>query len=67
LAKDTLGKITAYASAQRGSQFRTHIYYIFILRQTARILRWDRTGTIVTQPIEYNESPLPAEFFRRYS
>ncbi|KAH9162842.1 hypothetical protein EDB89DRAFT_1801584, partial [Lactarius sanguifluus] len=66
-AKDTLGQITAYASAQLGSQFRTYVYSIFILKQTARILRWDRTGTIVMEPIKYNESPLLAEFFRRYS
>ncbi|KAH9030573.1 hypothetical protein EDB83DRAFT_1848361 [Lactarius deliciosus] len=66
-AKDTLGQITAYASAQLGSQFRTHVYSIFIMKQTARILRWDRTDTIVTEPIKYNESPLLAEFFRRYS
>ncbi|KAH8981542.1 hypothetical protein EDB92DRAFT_1953009 [Lactarius akahatsu] len=40
---------------------------LFILRQTARILRWDRTGTIVTEPVKYHESPLLAEFFRCYS
>jgi hypothetical protein len=66
-ADDTLGQITAYAATQLGSQFRTHVYSVLIVKNTARILRWDRSGTIVTEAIEYNESPLLAEFFRRYS
>ena len=64
---DTLGQITAYAAAQLGSQFRTHIYSILIVKDTARIIRWDRSGAIVTEAIKYNESPLLTEFFRRYS
>jgi hypothetical protein len=37
------------------------------VKNLARILRWDRSGTIVTEAFNYNESPLLAEFFRRYS
>ena len=33
-AKDTLGQITAYAAAQFGAQFRTHIYSILIIKDT---------------------------------
>lgn len=66
-ADDTLGQITSYAAAQLGAQFRTHLYSVFIVKDTARILRWDRSGTIVTEAIKYNESSLLAEFFRRYS
>ena len=65
--RDTLGQITAYAAAQFGAQFRTHVYSILIVKDTARILRWDRSGTLVTEAIKYNESPHLAEFFRRYS
>jgi hypothetical protein len=65
--KDTLGQITSYAAAQLGAQFRTHVYSVFILRDTARILRWDRSGTIVTESIKYNEDGFLVEFFRRYS
>jgi hypothetical protein len=36
--KDTLGQITAYAAAQLGSQFHTHIYSVFIINNRARIL-----------------------------
>ena len=66
-AHDTLGQITSYAAAQLGAQFRTHVYSVFILRDTARILRWDRTGTIVTEAIKYNKFDILAEFFARYS
>lgn len=66
-ALDTLGQITSYAAVQLGAQFRTHTYSLFIVKGRARILRWDRSGTIVTEAIEYNQSPLLAEFFRRYS
>jgi len=66
-AKDTLGQITSYAAVQFGAQFRTHVYSVLIVKDTARILRWDRSGTIVTEAIHYNESPLLVEFFRRYS
>jgi len=65
--RDTLGQITSYAAAQLGAQFRTHIYSVFILRDMARILQWDRSGTIVTEAIKYNEDCLLAEFFCRYS
>ncbi|KAF8235488.1 hypothetical protein L208DRAFT_1023003, partial [Tricholoma matsutake] len=65
-AKDTLGQITAYAAARLGSQFCTHIYFILIIKDTARILRWDRSGTLVTEAIKYNESCHLAEFFHRY-
>jgi hypothetical protein len=66
-ANDSLGQITSYAAAQLGAQFRTHTYSVFILRDTARLLRWDRSGAIVTEIIKYNETPFLAEFFRRYS
>ncbi len=66
-AIDTLGQITSYAAAQLGAQFRTHAYSVLIVKDQARILRWDRSGTIVTEAIKYNEVPHLAEFFRRYS
>jgi hypothetical protein len=37
-ANDTLGQITAYAAAQLGSQFWTHIYSVLIVKGKARIL-----------------------------
>lgn len=67
VSNDTLGQITAYAAAQLGSQFRTHAYSVLIVKDTARLFRWDRSGTIVTEAIHYNESHYLVEFFRRYS
>jgi Fungal protein kinase len=64
---DTLGQITAYAAAQLGSQFRTHAYSVLIVKDTARLFRWDRSGTIVTEAFKYNETHDLVEFFRRYS
>ena len=64
---DTLGQITSYAAAHLNVQFRTHIFSVLIVRDTARLLWWDRTGTIVTEAFRYNECPILAEFFSRYS
>jgi len=66
-ADDTLGQITAYAAVQLAAQFRTHAYSVFILGCNARILRWDRLGTIVTEAFEFSKSPYLVDFFRRYS
>lgn len=66
-ALDTLGQITSYAAAQLGAQFRTHAYSILIVKDSARIIRWDRSGAIVTEAIKYNESPHLAYFFWHYS
>ena len=64
---DSLGQITSYVAVQLGAQFRTHAYFVFVLRGTARILRWDRSGMIVTEAFEYNTLPYLTNFFRRYS
>ena len=61
-----LGQITSYAVAQLGSQFRTCVYSILIVKDSARIIQWDRTGTIVTEAIPYNTNPAIAELFCRY-
>jgi hypothetical protein len=39
---DMLGQITSYAAAQLGAQYRTHIFSVLIVRDCARIIRWDR-------------------------
>ncbi|KAF8839516.1 hypothetical protein BDN67DRAFT_953305 [Paxillus ammoniavirescens] len=66
-ARDTLGQITAYASAQLGSQFRTHCFSVLVVREIAYIIRWDREGAVVSTPIRYGEDKTLAEFFSRYS
>jgi hypothetical protein len=66
-AVDTLGQITAYAAAHLGSQFRTHIYSVFIIRNNARLLQWDRAGAIVTAPFDYNQTHHLIDFLLCYS
>jgi hypothetical protein len=66
-AYDTLGQITSYAAAHLGAQFRTHIFSVLIVRDTARLLRWDRSGAIVTNAIEYNKCDILTDFLFRYS
>lgn len=60
---DTIGQITSYAAAQLGSQFRTCIYSILIIKDYARLIQWDRMGAIVTKPIHCNTNSLLANFF----
>jgi hypothetical protein len=66
-ARDTLGQISAYAAAQLAAQYRTHAFSIFILLGTARIIRWDREGALVTEPIPYNDDPSLVQFLSLYS
>ncbi|KIK23103.1 hypothetical protein PISMIDRAFT_66274, partial [Pisolithus microcarpus 441] len=65
-AKDTLGQITAYASAQLGSQYCTHAFSVLVVWDTAHIIRWDQEGTLVMTPIKYGEDQTLAKFFSRY-
>ena len=37
------------------------------MKGKARLIRWDRSGTIVSGSIDYNSGCLLADFFRRYS
>ncbi|KAG1802899.1 uncharacterized protein HD556DRAFT_1304139 [Suillus plorans] len=63
---DTLGQITSYAAAQLGAQYRTHIFSVLIIRNHARIIRWDREGAIVMATFDYNSEPHLADFFHRF-
>ncbi|GJJ10083.1 hypothetical protein Clacol_004309 [Clathrus columnatus] len=64
-ARDTLGQITSYASAHQAAQFRSHVFSLLVLPHYARILRWDRSGVIVTERIPLS-SCLLRNFFHRY-
>ncbi|KAG1866120.1 hypothetical protein F4604DRAFT_1928133 [Suillus subluteus] len=64
---NTLGQITSYASAQLGAQYRTHAFSVLIIRNRARIIRWDREGAIITDIFDYNHEPHLADFIYRYA
>ena len=63
----TLGQMTSYVTSHLGSQFRTHTFFILIVHDYARIIRWDRGGAVVTAPIHFNEEPYLFDFFLRYN
>ncbi|KAK0443476.1 hypothetical protein EV421DRAFT_519174 [Armillaria borealis] len=69
LSHDTRGQLVSYANAQMASQYRTHLFTVFICADKARLLRWDRPGVIVTRAFPYDsgESTYLQEFFWRLS
>ncbi|KAK0217056.1 hypothetical protein IW262DRAFT_1438759 [Armillaria fumosa] len=69
LSHNTLGQLVSYANAQMASQYRTHLFTVFICADKAKLLRWDRSGVIVTRAFPYNsgDSTYLQEFFWRLS
>jgi hypothetical protein len=62
----TSGQITSYAALQLESQYRTHVFSVLIVGDYARLIRWDRSGAVVTAPIYYRRQPELFDFFTRY-
>lgn len=54
-ARGVAGQLTAYATWILGSQYRTHFFLILVLRDHSRIIRWDRGGAVVTEPILHSK------------
>lgn len=63
-----LGQNTCYAHTIHTRQFRTCVYSISIAGSTARLLRWDRSGVVVTRRFDYKSNPKPLiDFTWRFS
>jgi len=63
----TLGQIiTKCIAAQMGLQYQTHSFSVLIVKDYARLMRWDRSDVIVTERIYYNKEPDFLEFFKLY-
>ena len=62
---ETLGQITSYATCHMGMHSRTHVFQFLVIADYARLLRWDRSGVVVTRKIDLNDKNL-AEFFWRF-
>jgi hypothetical protein len=60
------GQITAYATLTLSAQYRTHVFLVLIIKNIARLIRWDRGGAIVTAPIHYDNEPFLLDFLIRY-
>lgn len=52
-----LGQNAHYAHVVQTLQFRTCVFSLTISGKTARILRWDRSGVLVTRSFDYKASP----------
>ncbi|KAK7433817.1 hypothetical protein VKT23_020533 [Stygiomarasmius scandens] len=66
-AKLLRGQLIKYAVSQFANQYRTHLFMVFIRGKTARLIRWDRAGAIVSRAFKYDEEPYLAEFYSRYT
>ena len=55
--KAILGQIMCYSVLIFDNQRRTHHFMLIIFGKKARILRWDRSGVVATEPFNYVEHP----------
>ncbi|KAI0785653.1 hypothetical protein C8Q75DRAFT_324632 [Abortiporus biennis] len=51
------GRIGEHATIIMERQHRTHFFSVVTIGFTARFLRWDRSGVIVTKPIRFDKNP----------
>ena len=65
-ALSNLGQLTVYATSILSAQYRTHMFMVFIVKEYARLIRWDRSGAVFTEPIKFNEKSHLFDFFIRY-
>lgn len=64
----TCRTLTSHAHAQLARQHRTALFQLLLCGDYARLLRWDRSGAVVTERFNYIDKPeLLAEFFWRFA
>ncbi|KAJ3479063.1 hypothetical protein NLI96_g9326 [Meripilus lineatus] len=51
------GQIAKRAGFVQRHQHRIFLFTVYIYKRTARIIRWDRAGAIVTEPFNFIEDP----------
>ncbi|KAH9174771.1 hypothetical protein EDB89DRAFT_2143297 [Lactarius sanguifluus] len=51
------GQLIAYTSAIHRSQFRVFSFSVVLFGNTGRLLRWDRSGVIYTEPFNWSTQP----------
>ncbi|KAH8102088.1 hypothetical protein BXZ70DRAFT_1016220 [Cristinia sonorae] len=67
VSRETQGQLALYAAAQLARQHRLFLLSLFVCGDYARFMRWDRSGVIVTERVNYREQPrLLAEFLWRF-
>jgi Fungal protein kinase len=65
-ARQVAGQIVSYTTTLLSAQYRTHTFSVLVVGNYARLIRWDRSGAVVTEPIYYNAHPSLFNFFVRY-
>jgi hypothetical protein len=53
----TLGQNAHDAYVVQTHQFCTHVFSLTIPERTVRIMRWDRSGVLVTEAFDYRRTP----------
>ncbi len=66
-ASQVLGQMTAYAMLIMGTQYCTHTFSVLIVKDIARLLRWDHGGAVVTKPFPYNNKSYLFNFLFHYN
>ncbi|KAK7030413.1 hypothetical protein VNI00_014157 [Paramarasmius palmivorus] len=51
-----------WAGTQMVSEHRTHAFSVLVTRDSARLLRWDRAGVVVTRKFDYTKEPWLVDF-----
>lgn len=65
-AKRARTQLIRYATEMLVRQPRVFVYTVLIARNTARLMRWDRCGAVVTEAFDYIQNPKPLlNFFYR--
>jgi len=65
-ASQVLGQMTAYAMLIMGTQYCTHTFSVLIVKDIARLLRWNCSGAVVTKPFPYNDELYLFNFLFHY-
>ncbi|EPS97527.1 hypothetical protein FOMPIDRAFT_1024998, partial [Fomitopsis schrenkii] len=55
--KETLGQISRYAAKILRRQFLAHCFTIFVYRNYAWLMRWDRAGLVISEPFDFIQQP----------
>src|SRR5260370_910734 len=60
-----LGQHTTYATLILSTQYYTHVFTVFIVKDYVRLIQWDCSGAIFTKPIYFNSESHLIDFFMK--
>jgi len=64
---ETAGQVIAYTTLILSTQYHMHTFSVLIINDYARLICWDRSGAIVTEPIYYNNQLYLFDFLVHYN